>query len=292
MRAESIAIALPLVSGLALVIGWALRVRGVESSLAALGAFCLALGVGVAALLSDSFAGLQRGLWPREAVDWLAIAAGVLTLMAAWQKRPAVIGGVSLLIGLLLGTLIVCRLLYGSVYLRPGHTAPASLAAIALAGTAVGACWHVELARTAARSIAESLTACIVGLGCAATLGMSGSFQYAMIALLATLGCAAAWAGARTWPWIGNIVMLMLLILGMAFAELSWPSLIALVAAIAILAGLGHVPASGLAPAHLRRVGLIAALLCVGLCVGWNTQKFLQDVKGNNASHGGYEAYK
>ncbi len=291
MRAESIAIALPLVSGLALVIGWVLRVRGVEPSLAALGAFCLALGVGVAALLSDSFAACSAVFGRARRRGLAGYCGRSAHMMAAWQKRPAVIGGVSLLIGLLLGTLIVSDCCTCSVQAAAwAHTA--GLAAIALAGTAVGACWHVELARTSARSIAESLTACVVGLGCAATLGMSGSFQYAMIALLATLGCAAAWAGARTWPWIGNIVMLMLLILGMAFAELSWPSLIALVAAIAILAGLGHVPASGLAPAHLRRVGLIAALLCVGLCVGWNTQKFLQDVKGNNASHGGYEAYK
>ena len=296
-------VAFPLAVVLAYALAWVLTKCGVDRSLAACWAVSLALLVGVAALLSNSPAGMLRGLWPREAVDWLGIAAGLLTCVAALQTRPVAIGRLTLAVGVLLGVLIVCRLLYGSIYLRPGHTSMNSLLAIALAGAVVGVGWHLELARATQRRLTESLACVAVGLGASATLGMSGSFQYAMIGMLVTVASVAAWMATRSWPGVSNLVVLMLVGLGMAFAELNRSSMLGLSSAILLcsLVGLRSTtwPSGSDQPStppnSTKRTPVVGLIVVVGLvtvCVGLNAQRFLKSVKGNNASHGGYEAYK
>ncbi len=127
--------------------------------MAALWSCSLGTLIGIAVLLSDSPAGLVRAVWPREAVDWLAVAALTLTLAAQLPKRPVKPGRTTLVIGVLLGILIACRLLYGSVYLRPGNTSPASLMAIAISGMAIGLVWHLELIAT--ENVAWSNRCCV-----------------------------------------------------------------------------------------------------------------------------------
>ena len=297
-------VAFPLAAALAFALAWALSKRDIARPLAAWWACSLAILVGVAALLSDGPAGMLRGLWPREAADWLGIAAGLLTCVAALQTRPVAIGRITLAVGVLLGVLIVCRLLFGSIYLRPGNTSMNSLLAIALAGSVIGVCWHLELARATQRRLTESLTCMAVSLGSSATLGMSGSFQYAMIGLLVTVASVAAWMGTRSWPGVSNLLVLMLIGLGVAFAELNLPSMLGLTTAMLLCSLIGlrsttshstssAQPSTQLTPTKRTQVaGLIVVVGLVTVCVGLNAQRFLKSVKGNNASHGGYEAYK
>lgn len=305
MTFASISVAFPLAAAIAFVLAWTLTKRGTDRSLATWWAFSMALWVGVAALLSSSPAGMMRGLWPREAVDWLGIAAGLLTCVAAMQTRPVAIGRLTLAVGALLGVLIACRLLYGSVYLRPGHTSINSLLAIAPAGAMIGVGWHLELARAPQRRITESLACMAASLGASATLGMSGSFQYATIGMLVTATSAAVWMATRSWPGVSNLVVLMLVGLGMAFAELNLLSLLGLTGAMLLCSLIGlrstisHVTSSDQSALNqfnetkrMSVAGLIVVFGLVSVCVGLNAQRFLSSVKGNNASHGGYEAYK
>ena len=298
-------VAFPIAAILAFALAWALTKRGIDSSMAAWLAFSLATLVSVATLLSSNPAGMMRGVWPREAVDWLGIAACLLTGVAGLQARPVALGRLTLVVGVLMGVLIACRLLYGSVYLRPGHTSMNSLLAITLAGGVIGLGWHFELARATQWRFTESLACITTCLGASATLGMSGSFQYAMIGMLVTVAGVAAWVATRSWPGVCNLMVLMLIGLGMAFAELKLSSMLELTGAmllcsfIGIRGAAGHTSGSDqpnapppLRPARWRVVGLILVVGLVTICVGMNAQQFLKSVKGNNASHGGYEAYK
>lgn len=298
MTFVSISTALPLSVALSLAIAWAMRKSGSDNAQAATWAFSLSLLVGVAALLSDSPSGLVRAVWPREAVDWLAIAAIVLTVVAQWQQ-PA--GRMTLVVGVLLGILIVCRLLLGSVYLRPAGTSASSLVAIALGGTLIGLCWYLQLDRHESRNSLhenkagtrtawpEAAVHAAVSFAAAATLGMSGSMQYGMIGGLATLASCAAWLPTRIWPGVGNLVTLMLLGLGLAFAELRLVTMLCFCAVILTGSLLGRMLPT---QARWRSAGFVCMVGVVGLCVGLTARQFFKDVKGDNASYGGYEAYK
>lgn len=291
MTFASIAVALPLAALLALAIGWGLSQWGAGATLAALWAFSIGLLIGVATLLSDSPAGIVRAIWPREAVDWLAIASCLLTGVAAFQGRPVLRSRATLVLGILLGIAIASRLLYGSIYLRPAGTSINSLLAIASGGALVGVCWYVELGRASERSQSESLATGAVLLGASATLGMSGSFQYGVIGLLVTLTACATWAVTRDWPWVSQLVILMLLGLGVAFAGLSLVMALALSGAVFLGSCLGRLPsASG--TQRYRTWGALGLMGIVTLCVGLTTGQFLKEVKGNNASNGGYETIK
>ncbi len=124
-----------------------------------------------------------------------------------------------------------------------------------------------------------------------------------MIGILFTFACTSAWVATRCWPWVGNLIILMLLGLGMAFAELNLLSLLGLTCAVLLCSVIGlrrpmhhasDLPHNATASRMSRPqiLGLVAVVSLVALCVGLNTQRFLQAVKGNNASYGGYEAYK
>lgn len=291
MTFASIALALPVAASLAIAIGWGLSRCSLGSTASALWAFSVALLLGVATLLSDSPAGLARAIWPREAVDWLAIASCLLTAVAALQGRPVLRSRTTFVLGILLGIVIASRLLYGSIYLRPASTSMTSLLAIMSGGAWLGVCWYVELGRASERSLSESLAMGAVLLGASATLGMSGSFQYGMIGLLVTLTAGASWVATRDWPWVSQLVILMLLGLGVAFAELSSVTALALSGAVFLGGCLGRLPsASG--TKRYRTWGALGLMGIVTLCVGLTTQQFLKEVKGNNASNGGYETIK
>ena len=313
MTFTSISIALPLAVVVAYAIGWLLRKRSSTQatgnrahSMASLWAFSLSALIGVAALLSDGPVGMLRGAWPREAVDWLALAALAFTFIAALQ-RPSVNqetpttgasttgaqaqGALTLGLGLLLGTAIACRLLWGSIYLRPGHTSIQSLGAIAASGSLIGWCWYVELTRSAERGLMEGLCCAATGMCIAATLGMSGSFQYGMIGMLMTLAGLAAWASTRRWPWIYNLVMMLLLGLGLAFAEVQLPIMLGLCGAMVLATGLSWLP-QGASRRSVRGIGLAAIVGVALLCVAWTGLRFSQEIKGKNADYGGYEALK
>ncbi|MCC6509144.1 MAG: hypothetical protein IT423_08560 [Pirellulaceae bacterium] len=291
MTFASISIALPLAGAIAFALAKGMSWRGVPSSTAALWAYCLSLLVGVAVLLSGGLVGMTRGVWPREAVDWLAIAAMFLTGLAVLQRQPAQASRLTLVMGLLMGTLIVCRLLYGSVYLRPGHTSTTALVAIALGGGVIGVSWYFDLTRSNEPQNSESIVGCAVAFGSSAILGMSGSFQYGMIGLLATIASCAAWTATRSWPWVSHQVTLLLLGLGLAFAELNLATALALSGTVLGGSLLGRWSSTAAHKRH-RAVGLMAIVVVLALCVGLTTQRFFKDVKGSNASYGGYEALK
>lgn len=291
MTFASIAIALPLAASLSLAIGWGLSRWGAGATMAALWAFSVGLLIGVAALLSDSPTGLARAVWPREAVDWLAIASCVLTGVAALQGRPVLHRRLTFVLGILLGVVVASRLLYGSIYLRPAGTSMTSLLAIVSGGAWVGVCWYVELGRGSERSLSESLAMGAVLLGASATLGMSGSFQYGMIGLLVTLTACATWAATLDWPWVSQLVILMLLGLGVAFAELNLVTALAFSGTVFLGGCLGRLPSAN-GTNRYRTWGTLGVMGIVVLCVGLTTQQFLKEVKGNNASNGGYETIK
>lgn len=266
---------------------------GVKPSHAAQWAFSFGYLSGVATLLSDSPAGLLRAVWPRESVDWIGIAVLLLTAVAVWQRPAMATSRTTWLLGALMGIAIVCRLLYGSIYLRPAGTPIQSLVLIALSGTAIGLGWASQLGRNApaARSefVVDSLLTIALFVGSSATLGMSGSMKYGMIGMLLTAISCASLSVTRSWPWVSNVTILMLLGLGSAFAELPTGTLLGLGGAILIHGALGRWQPQS----PRRRAWGQAALLCVAAsCVGFTAKQFSKDVKGDNASNGGYETYK
>lgn len=297
MTFVSISIAFPLAAVVAYAIGVSLVKRGLPPGTATLWCFTLSLLVGIAVLLSGTPRDLVRAVWPREAVDWLGWIAVCFTAMTVGQTsksapsistpfRPLV-----LTVGMLVGICVVCRLLFGSIYLRPAQTSVNSLSAIALAGVFLGCQWYVEHQRQPGRSWQESLVAGLWLAGISVTLAMSGSMQYGMVGGLIGLASLAAWAATGQWPWLSQTVGASLLGLGLAFAEVQLFTLIGFGFALAMLP-IADGTESGLMAQRIRALTLFFAAVVVVILVVQTGKQFLDQVNGNKVDYGGYETLK
>ncbi len=278
---------------IAFVVGWGLRQLGVAATAASLWAFSFSLMPGVAALLSGSQADLLRAVWPREAVDWLAWASLLFTGVAVVQFRgyQRRWHWTTVVLGLLLGIGVVCRLLYGSIYLRPGQTSWQALLAIFATGSLLGLGWSADVTRQTARSWQECLVTCIWIAGISVTLAMSGSLQYGVIGGLIGLATLIAWVSTGYWPWVSGLIMGSLLGLGWAFAELRPFPMFGLTLVWLGLMLTGRLPQEERGKRLINVVLVICAAMIVCV-VGWTANQFLNDTQRSNTDYGGYETLK
>lgn len=296
MTPSSIVIAWLLAIAITYLSGRLLAKAGWSKPDSSLWAVSLGLVLGISTLLAGSLSDLTRAIWPREAVDWLGPAAAVMALAATIQNRNSVATSrrpdrLALLVGILMGIAITCRLLFGTVYLRPAQTSIQSLLAIGLAGALLGSLWYLELQRNSQRSWMEMLVLGLWIAGAALILAMSGSMQYAVIGSIIGLASLAARLATGHWPWTGQLVCAMLLGLGLAFAELQLVTLAGFAVALLWI----QLAASLRARWPTSRVNawmLLVSASLIAVLVGWTTQHFLSDLKRNSTEYGGYETLK
>ena len=229
-------------------------------------------------------------LWPREAIDWLPMATLCLVAIMTFILRFKNASKVALIVGSILCMGLAYRFLYGSIYLRPTKIEAINLIAIAGWGLALSASWLIatlDRSKDVSRSWLQAIASLLVLAAVAVSLGMSGSFTYCAIGLIATAATLATWTTTARVSAFAFFIATSLLGLGYAYAELWLISAILLGIAVTMVS----IDASGLLGSYRLPILCIAAILAL-VVAGETFVRFQAKLSEKSKSNGGYESYK